>query len=639
MPEHAFSEIDGIDSRTAVIRKMSRLDVEACPGSGKTTLLVAKLAILGRKWEERRRGICVLSHTNVARKEIERRLGNTAVGQSLLHYPHFIGTIHGFVNEFLALPWLRSKGYPVESISDEECLERRWKMLSHRTRFALEQSRHTKNVVRYRNPEFGLGEIRWAGGPLREHTPTYIELREVCEESAKKGYFCHDEMFVWAIDLLDKIPIAREGLRRRFPLLFVDEVQDNDERQTSLLYRVFIEGDRPVTRQRFGDSNQAIYQQDTIWSGEGKDAFPDSLNMADLPSSFRFDQSIADLAASLAVRPQKLHGLGARRCSRQHAILLFEESSIGSVLKCYARYLMEIFSDSELRTGVFNAVGAVHRPGPDDHLPRSVGDYWREYDHEIGSAEPRPGSLVQYLRAGLRLGRESGEAGWAVEMFAEGILHCVRVASGGLALKRRRRLHRYLVETLGDHAQELEAYRQLVRELCVDRVALTESVWSGRCAEAIRGIVVAVSGEDMDMAATEEFIGWTDAGGTMGLRRGASDNFFRYPSKQPRVAIRVGSIHSVKGETHTATLVLETFYRAHHLKALKAWLTGRKTGGLKENGTTQARLRVHFVAMSRPSELLCLAMRAEDMLQPDVESALGAGWRVGQVGDRGMTWL
>ena len=47
-----------------VLRSMETLDLEACPGSGKTTLLVAKLAILARKWTERRRGFCVLSHTN-----------------------------------------------------------------------------------------------------------------------------------------------------------------------------------------------------------------------------------------------------------------------------------------------------------------------------------------------------------------------------------------------------------------------------------------------------------------------------------------------------------------------------------------------------------------------------------------------
>lgn len=69
------------EPRKEVLRSMETLDIEACPGSGKTTLLVAKLAILAEKWTDRTRGICVLSHTNVAKQQIEERLGHTAAGQ------------------------------------------------------------------------------------------------------------------------------------------------------------------------------------------------------------------------------------------------------------------------------------------------------------------------------------------------------------------------------------------------------------------------------------------------------------------------------------------------------------------------------------------------------------------------------
>ncbi|MDB6077028.1 MAG: helicase UvrD, partial [Akkermansiaceae bacterium] len=97
--------LDALDSeRKAFLKRLDTVDVSACPGSGKTTLAVAKLAILARKWTDRTRGLCVLSHTNVAREEIQHRLGNTAEGQSLLNYPHFIDTIHGFVTRFLATP-------------------------------------------------------------------------------------------------------------------------------------------------------------------------------------------------------------------------------------------------------------------------------------------------------------------------------------------------------------------------------------------------------------------------------------------------------------------------------------------------------------------------------------------------------
>src|ERR1700680_1704052 len=130
LQKNAFSGPDGKDARLEALKSTATLDVEACPGSGKTTLLVAKLAILARKWAEARRGVCVLSHTNVARLEIEKRLGNTTAGQHLLTYPHFVGTIHGFVNEFLAVPWLRSLGYPIRMIDNHLCEHPRRQLLT-----------------------------------------------------------------------------------------------------------------------------------------------------------------------------------------------------------------------------------------------------------------------------------------------------------------------------------------------------------------------------------------------------------------------------------------------------------------------------------------------------------------------------
>ena len=129
LPETTDEDIDwvcsvmGLDSfdepRRDFLKRRSIVDLSACPGSGKTTLVVAKLAILAKKWPYRTKGICVLSHTNVAREQIERRLGQTVVGQRLRAYPHFIDTIHGFLNRFVALPWLYSNGYPSPTIDDD----------------------------------------------------------------------------------------------------------------------------------------------------------------------------------------------------------------------------------------------------------------------------------------------------------------------------------------------------------------------------------------------------------------------------------------------------------------------------------------------------------------------------------------
>lgn len=59
----------------AVIDCWESTDVQACPGSGKTTVLMAKLQHLAGKMPlPQGRGICILSHTNVAVDEIKTRL-------------------------------------------------------------------------------------------------------------------------------------------------------------------------------------------------------------------------------------------------------------------------------------------------------------------------------------------------------------------------------------------------------------------------------------------------------------------------------------------------------------------------------------------------------------------------------------
>lgn len=647
LPQTAFAGSEGNDPRLAVIKWLDPLDVEACPGSGKTTLLVAKLAILARHWTERRRGICVLSHTNVARREIENRLGYTPEGKRLLSYPHFVGTIHGFVNEFIALPWLRSKPFPVRIIDDEICLQRRWGKLPRKTRAGLESNSHDKNVLRMAATNFSVGAVRWGkNGTLSTTSETYQALQGACRRSCEEGYFCHNEMFLWAEELLNRVPQMREALRGRFPLLFIDEVQDTSEEQSLLLSRFFIEGSNPVIRQRFGDSNQGIYQysgqKDTLTT----DLFPDAARLKTIPNSHRFGQEIADFANPLAASPQGLIGLGPRRekissdTAGKHTIFLFDDQTIGHVMPCYASYLLELFSETELQAGMFTAVGAVHRPGEDDKVPRFVAHYWSAYDHELATSEPRPATFLQYLAAGQKLMRSSGETHHMVEKIADGVLRLVEILNPLADIPARKRKHRCVRELLANHPELDKRYVQFVSFLVTGGDNAPED-WDQKLVPEVIAVAAAIAGGSEDFAAAAPFLSVQQppTGSSQPSAATQRDNVFRYPSENPKAYIRVGSIHSVKGETHTATLVLDTFFHSHHLSTLRPWLIGKKSGGSSENARNISRLKQHYVAMSRPSHLLCLAMREDCLPSGDVPALKERGWRMARVTASGAVWL
>ena len=46
---------------------------------------------------------------------------------------------------------------------------------------------------------------------------------------------------IWAGQALDQRPEFPKAARQRFPILFLDEVQDNSEGQSSVLRRIFVD--------------------------------------------------------------------------------------------------------------------------------------------------------------------------------------------------------------------------------------------------------------------------------------------------------------------------------------------------------------------------------------------------------------
>ena len=117
-----------------------------------------------------------------------------------------------------------------------------------------------------------------------------------------------------------------------------------------------------------------------------------------------------------------------------------------------------------------------------------------------------------------------------------------------------------------------------------------------------------LTGDDVDV-----FMRWSNNTDQTPINMGASvknDNIYRYPdSGNPKVKIRVGSIHSVKGDEHMAALVLETFWNKHNLDDIFKWFKEGKNASDSSGIQRPSRMKLHYVAMSRPTHLLCFAMR------------------------------
>ena len=166
----------------------------------------------------------------------------------------------------------------------------------------------------------------------------------------------------------------------------------------------------------------------------------------------------------------------------------------------------------------------------------------------------------------------------------------------------------------------------------------TTATWEDHWRGTVRGIAEAIAGSPLSEE-TDGFLMWNDKPVTPTDANRSRNNIFRYCKNGREVSIQAGSIHSVKGQTHTATLVLETFFNKHNLELLLPWLTEKKHGCDKSVGKQQRdRLKLHYVAMTRPTHLLCLAMK-RDTLNDEHIGNLRAHWQLLQVQPDGGTVL
>ena len=91
------------------------------------------------------------------------------------------------------------------------------------------------------------------------------------------------------------------------------------------------------------------------------------------------------------------------------------------------------------------------------------------------------------------------------------------------------------------------------------------------------------------------------------------DNIYRCPTTG--IEVHVGTVHSAKGETHTATLYLESIYQGdYESQRLKASLEGRQgkfSRDPRKDVYKKQSCRMAYVGFSRPTHLLCFAVHKD----------------------------
>ncbi|VWB71855.1 UvrD-helicase domain-containing protein [Burkholderia metallica] len=598
--------------RQVVLLADGSVDVQAAPGSGKTTLLAAKLSILAKKWQHANRGICVVSHTNVAREEIEARLRESRYGALLFSHPHFIGTIQTFIHKFVSLPLLRSCGVEVRVIDDNECrriselrihADYKLRALAKNSPFKFAPALRS---LRYIGPEL---ELSCADGTLPSDTaPTYVLIEDLKKSLTADGIFRYDDMFAFAQHALANYPALSEALGHRFPLVFVDEMQDTSDAQDALLKSAM--GTQSVF-QRFGDVNQRILRiGDTAAAAF---PLPDSLPVS---TSKRFGASIAGVANSLRAFGQDIVGDNLES-NLPVTLFTFSNESVKSVIPAFAARAAQLVPQAEIDRYGIKAVGQRKDETTTKGCGRFLGDYAAVDAPAAGKA-----SYVVNLHRSLEMAAaaraEARNLAEAASRTRVALLHLLRDLNWPPAKEAKtwRQLETYAEETA------FRASNAMVESLLhVPTPSAVASDWD----VVLTGLAVRLS------SITGQVITLDD------LRE---REISRFSESQPAPlsltqsetvahGLSVQTIAAVKGETHAATLVLECVYnRKYDVNASLPFLCGEKSSLTEKDVNTISRLNNLFVAATRPRHFLAFAIHETRLTDAHRSRLEALGWVV-----------
>jgi DNA helicase-2/ATP-dependent DNA helicase PcrA len=623
-----FPSLDFTDAqRKAVLLEHGSRDIQAAPGSGKTTILAAKLLLLGGKWTHPGRGICVLSHTNVARDEISKRLSTSPSGGRLLGYPHSIGTIHAFVNQYLGMPFLRSEGKAVDIIDNAVFELRALAAMRSNRSFATLKAWAEKNPIngldavgslRYEGPNLKLG---WERGNLpKEGTDTWNQAKALKKFLSARGVFRFDDMFAFAERLLSRCPNLRKRLSHRFPMVFIDEMQDTSWEQESLLTAIF---DDSVVIQRFGDRNQRI-----LSAGENMQqlTFPLAMSL-NVSTTKRFPQSIASVVRSVQVHGEPVTpNHDTDECIP--VIMLYSSESVGSVIELFGKEVLSKFSDESLHTGAVKAICARKKSEAKSSPGRHLGDYWPPYAQEK-KAESGADSIQKLLEDPIQMGEIPFGLGQRTGNVKRAVLLALRDA--GCQAVTGIRDASYLIRTLEVAGHDVSQLRALCHHLTTRRSHNHAANWEATVDSMYTGLSsllpISLNREGFGKLRAFTVLGETSVNSLLPNSCVVTEN-------GRSVTIQIATTASVKGETHLATLLLEGHAHPARCHDLEGALISIATGAPispKATESTRSFYRNLYVAASRPSKMLCIAMNRTRALDAHIGALRSGGWKIIEV--------
>ncbi len=253
------------------IKNKESFVLDAGAGSGKTWTLVQALNyILETKSKELKNNgqkIVCITYTNIAKDEIIERTEHN----ELIH----VSTIHDFlwgcIKRFQSVLKVKFLELLEEKLAKEQ------EALSKLT---------TRSVIGREKSELKIARYKEAIENLNSKT---IKINYDNFPNYKKGKFSHDALIVIAEKIFSSYPKIRKIITDTYPIIFVDEYQDTQEKTITILLN-HLKGKQDFTLGFFGDNRQQIYD-----TGIGEIPTEHNLKLIQKTENYRSSKEVIEL--------------------------------------------------------------------------------------------------------------------------------------------------------------------------------------------------------------------------------------------------------------------------------------------------------------------------------------------------------
>ena len=626
--------------RTTFITNLETIDLQAVPGSGKTTALLAKLLILEKHLPLLNdRGILILSHTNSAVDEIKDKIGKYC--PKLFSYPNFIGTIQTFVDRFLAIPYIVNHlGFKITRVDTETFKEQVWKEfqkvywdqnqgspgklfwqrhIEESKKIALKTGIDEKIICNARIEmevkdlyfDFSDDKIKiFRDSSVLLATKAnlrYIAIKNVFLQVLQNGFISYEYAYKMGLNCINVYPRMKEILQQRFEYVFVDEMQDMDNYQYELLERLFYDdGNSKSIYQRIGDKNQSIYNShiflDNIWNNRGQ--------VLNINGSQRLSASIAELVNCFALsREGNFEVIGLRPISIKPHLIIFSDENIKQAIPTYSSIIKKCLDTDliiENSKNSYHVIGWVKEKN--DATKIGISDYCENYTSNSGKQKIDYPTLDCYLKY---YDSEKKTLEGIRKNILNAFIKILRIE--GIINPDTNRF--YTKKEMLNHVSLFDNDKYSELKLFIFR-------WSLDIIKGKYDIVYASIKNYTTQLLL--FFGKTKIYSTAfvdnpapaipiitgALQSNSDDNRVNYDGFD----ISISTIHAVKGQTHTATLYLETFHKVGNGNYESQRLADQFLYKLFNNDTLEVvkqSTKMAYVGFSRPTDLLCVAVHKD----------------------------